>query len=154
MLRNRFVVLLTMLAVGSLPALAKPNYAGEWKLVLEKSDFGPMPPPEKLTRTIEQTETEVKAKTVSTSANGESTYESTYSTEGKETKFNQRGEVKAVGNWDGDVLVVKMKREFQGMELDILEKWELGDDGKTLTITDTINTPQGEFVLKYVLAKQ
>ena len=50
----------SLIALGSLAAMLasaaeKPNFTGSWKLNASKSDFGPVPPPEKLEQTINVT---------------------------------------------------------------------------------------------------
>ena len=46
MIRNRRLGGLVILTLAvALAALAAPNFTGEWKLNLPKSDFGQMPPP-------------------------------------------------------------------------------------------------------------
>ena len=39
------VLAVLLLAVGSLSAADRPNLSGTWKANLDKSDYGPVPPP-------------------------------------------------------------------------------------------------------------
>jgi hypothetical protein len=134
---------------------AKPNFSGDWKLNSGKSDFGPMPGPEKMDRKITHEDPSFKFSTTQTSPQGETTTDMAYTTDGKPaTNKTARGEVTGTAKWDGDVLTIGSKREFQGMEITQNERWTLGEDGKTLTITNKINTPQGDFEIKIVMDKQ
>lgn len=61
-------------------------------------------------------------------------------------------------NWDGEQrfkIDVKLMLEFQGQSLELTgnEKWEISNDGKTLTQYSSINTPQGEMSTKAVYKK-
>lgn len=143
------------LAVAALPAAAKPNFTGTWKLVADKSDFGPMPAPEKLEQKIEHNDPEVKVTATQSTQNGEVTAELSYNTEGKETTNQLRGQpMKSTAKWDGEALAVDSKLDFQGNEITLSDKWTLSEDGKTLTMNRKINSPQGELEMKIVLAKQ
>jgi hypothetical protein len=82
------------------------------------------------------------------------TSELKYKTDGTESVNKLRGQdVKSVVKWEGEKLVVKSKREVQGMEISITETWTM-TEGKVLTITNAIETPQGSFEAKIVLDKQ
>ncbi|HEY3741572.1 MAG TPA: hypothetical protein VGL53_17085 [Bryobacteraceae bacterium] len=151
--------LLPMLALAGLSAAClmaadKPNFSGSWKMDASKSDFGPMPAPDKLEQTITHADPNLSFTTVSNGANGESKTDTVYTTDGKESVNKVRNmEVKSVAAWDGDKLVVKSKREVQGMEISLVETWSLSTDGKVLTIVRNASTPQGDFTLTTVMNK-
>ncbi|MCS7026044.1 MAG: hypothetical protein NZV14_14670 [Bryobacteraceae bacterium] len=141
--------------VAALPASAKPNFTGVWKLVADKSDFGPLPVPEKLEQKIEHNDPEVKVVATQSTQSGEMTAELNYNTEGKETTNQFRGQpMKCVAKWDGDALTVDSKIDFQGNEITLNDRWTLSEDGQTLILNRKINSPQGEMEMKIVLAKQ
>ncbi len=156
---NRRTVL-TLLAAASLTATLataadKPDFSGTWKLNVDKSDFGPVPAPDKLERKITHTDPKLAVSSTSVSAQGEQKSEATYSTDGKEAVNKLGGvDVKSVATWDGANLNIKYKREVQGMDINFLEVWTLAPDGKVLTIVNNLNTPQGDFALKMVMDKQ
>jgi hypothetical protein len=136
-------------------AFAKPNYSGNWKMSLDKSDLGPMPPPEKFERSITHEDPSLSWSQVQVGQQGEVKTEMKYTTDGKpSTNKTARGEVTGTAAWDGEVLTITTKREFQGGEMTQAERWNLSEDGKTLTINNKITAPQGEFDLKFVLEKQ
>ncbi len=143
------------LAVSGSAFAAKPNFSGDWKLNAGKSDFGPMPGPEKMDRKINHNDPEIKITTTQSGPQGEMTTNLAYKTDGTESVNKVReADVKSVAKWDGNALVVSSKRDFQGMEIVMNERWTLSEDGKSLTIVNKINTPQGDFEIKVVMDKQ
>lgn len=152
--------LLTSLVIASalvvpISAFEKPNFSGAWKMNASKSDFGPMPAPDTLERKITHEDPSLKWSQTQSGQQGTATTEVAYTTDGKpSTNKTPRGEVTGVAKWDGDVLTINSKREVQGMEITQAERWTLSPDGKTLTITNKLTAPQGEFELKVVLEKQ
>ncbi len=154
---RRSLIAISALALfaGMLPAQDKPNFTGSWKMNAEKSDFGPMPAPDKMTRTIDHKDPDMQIKTTQAGQQGEVTSELKYKTDGTESVNKLRGQdVKGVAKWEGDKLVVKSKREVQGMEISLTETWTMTDAGKVLTVVNAIETPQGNFEAKIVLEKQ
>ena len=128
---------------------AKQDLTGVWNMVAEKSDFGAMPAPSKIERTIAHKDPSILIKTVQSGQNGEITTEYKYTTDGQEfTQTTRFGELKGTAAWEGEDLVVKTKRQVQGAEITTVERWSLGDGGKSLTVSAQINTPQGEFKYK------
>jgi hypothetical protein len=151
MLRRFFLL---CVPAAMLFAADKPNYSGHWVVDLAKSDFGMMPPPEKLERDIDHKDPDMKIKTVQKGQRGESTTESKYTTDGKETTIQMRGrDAKVIAKWDGAKLIVASKSEFNGAEISQTETWNLSADGKTLSIDNAIKAPQGEFTVKSVFTK-
>ncbi len=143
------------LAVAIPAAQAAPNLSGTWKLNAAKSDYGPIPPPDKMDRKITHEDPSLKMTTTQTGQQGEITTELAYTTDGKpSTNKTPRGEVTGTAKWDGDVLVIDSKRKIQDMDISSNERWSVSEDGKTLTITTKLNTPQGDFEVKQVLEKQ
>jgi hypothetical protein len=153
--RSLLAISALALFANLLSAQEKPNFSGSWKMNAAKSDFGPMPGPDKLDRVIDHKEPTVASKTTQTGPQGEVTTEIKYKTDGSDSINTMRGqEVKSVAKWEGDKLVVKSKREVQGMEIAMTETWILSDAGKVLTVNNSIETPQGNFEIKVVMDKQ
>jgi hypothetical protein len=134
---------------------AKPNFTGEWKVNIDKSDYGPMPPPQSVSLKIDHKDPEMKVATTQNGDQGEMKFDATYSTDGKETT-NLMGpmQVKSTAVWEGDELVMTSKIDVNGMDIGIKGKWTLSEDGKTLTQSSHLTSPQGEFDMKQVLEKQ
>jgi hypothetical protein len=134
-------------------ARAASNFAGDWKLNLAKSDYGPAPAPEFMTRTIKQDDASIEYSTHQKGAQGEATTHIKYTLDGKPAQ-NTNPPSKGSAKWDGDKLVVDSVRDFQGSDLTFHEVWSLSADGKILTINNHASVPQGEFDLVLVFDKQ
>ena len=152
---QRILTTLAILAPAALPALAKPNFTGDWKLNASKSTFGEMPAPDSMTYKITHTDTKLvnatkQSSQMVTSSNPDLT------TDGKDSTNEgfQGSTMKSMANWDGDTLVIATKGTFGDNEITMTQKWSLSTDGKTLTVAQSVKSPQGEFEVKYVLDKQ
>jgi hypothetical protein len=146
---------LTLLVLLAAVAQAKPNFSGEWKLNPDKSDFGPMPPPDSMTLKIAHDEPSLQVNTTQTGAQGELSYEAKYTTDGKEST-NTIGpmEAKSTANWEGENLLINTKLAGNGMDVTLKSKWTLSEDGKHLTNAVHVVSPQGELDLSYVFDKK
>ena len=149
------VVLLALSAAAQSP----PNFSGTWTLDAAKSDFGPMPPPESIVMVIDHKEPALKVTTTQKSQMGDSTNDSTYTTDGKENVNRTRGpagdqDVKSTTKWSGTTLTTSRAIEAQGMSIGIDDSWDLSADGKVLTVTRQLKTPQGDFNMKLALNKK
>ena len=143
-----------LLCCLTLVAADKPDFSGNWKLNVDKSDFGPMPKPEKADYTIVHKDPEMNVKSVAVGSMGEMTNEVKILTDGTEFTNTVRGqEVKGTAKWDGKTLVVTQKLEIQGTAITFIQKWTLSDDGKSIVQEVNISTPQGEVAQKAILDK-
>ena len=155
--RSLFLLLLTAAIVSfciDLRAQTKPNFSGEWTMVLDKSDFGPMPAPSAVVRTVTHTEPDIKVVTKQTTDQGETTTTLVLSTDEKpHTNTVQGNQMTSVAKWDGTAITVKSSLSMQGVDIGIDERWELSDAGKTLTVTRKFATPDGDVSTKIVYTK-
>lgn len=134
---------------------AKPNFSGNWKLNLDKSDFGPLPPPSARSNQIEHSEPNLKITTTQSGAQGEFTYAMSYTTGGKESSNDVAGNTfKSTANWDGDVLVVDTKGSFNGNDFTTQEKYSLSPDGKVITVNRHLKSAMGEADQKTIMEKE
>jgi hypothetical protein len=148
------VVAFLVLAVGALSAQSKPDLSGEWKMVPAKSDFGAMPAPTSAVLKVTHNEPELKVTNTQTGEQGTFTIESTYTTDGKECVNKGRmGEIKSTLKWDGIVLVIESKADFQGTPVTITNRWTQSEDGKTLTVNTHFASSMGEGDAKVVYEK-
>ena len=143
----------------STAAQGLPNFTGTWTLDAAKSDFGPMPPPESVVMVIDHKEPTVKVTTTQKTQMGDSSNDSSYTTDGKENVNKMRGpagdqDVKSTTKWNGKTLATSRTIEAQGMSIGIDDSWELSPDGKALTVSRQLKTPQGDFSTKLVLNKK
>jgi hypothetical protein len=149
---GRFLVIA---ALAALPALAKPNFTGDWKLNVAKSNFGQMPAPSSATYKIAHDEPMLKNSVKQSGEMGDMQFESTVTTDGKESTNEMFGNpLKSTAKWDGDALLVESKGNFGGNDFTLNDKWTLSDDGKTLTVVRTIKSAMGDMDQKLVLEKQ
>ncbi len=153
-------LLKTLLILAALAGIAlaadKPNFSGEWKLNAAKSNFGPLPAPATYTRKITHAEPSITVEDTQTGgAQGDQHDTHTYTTDGKEISFQSNGaDVKSALSWDGDALLINSKASVQGTDILIKDKIALSDEGKTMTDTIHIGSPQGELEMSIVFEKQ
>jgi hypothetical protein len=134
---------------------AKPNFSGEWKMSAAKSNFAPLPQPDKLVRRISLQDSRLKINTTQFGQGREIVTELSYTMDGAECKNTIRGEqFTGTARWNGDTLVIESKREVQGMEIVQRESWTLSADGQNMTIVNRVQTPQATFDITIVLEKQ
>jgi hypothetical protein len=134
---------------------AKPNYSGTWKLNTAKSDFGPIPGPDTRTDVVEHNDPALKVSTSQDGAQGKQEYTLNMTTDGKEMTNTPGGlEVKSIGGWEANNLVINVKLKFQDNDVAAKTTWLLSDDGKTLTQNQHLTTPMGELDQKMVFEKQ
>jgi hypothetical protein len=135
-------------------AADKPNFSGKWKLNAGKSDFGPMPKPERIDYVLTHKDPELNVKSTALTQVGEVTNEVKILTDGTEFTNDLHGQqIKGSATWEGKTLVVTQKATMQGTEILVVQKWTLSEDGKSLTQEVSISTPQGELKQKAVLDK-
>jgi len=134
---------------------AKPNYSGTWKLNVAKSDFGPIPGPDSRTDVIEHNDPMLRVSTAQDGAQGKQEYTLNMTTDGKEAINTPGGlEVKSIGGWESNNLVINVKLKFQDNDVEAKTTWLLSDDGKTLTQNQHLTTAMGELDQKMVFEKQ
>ena len=133
----------------------KPNYSGTWKLNVAKSDFGPIPGPDTRTDVIEHNDPILKVSTSQDGAQGKQQYTLNMTTDGKEAINTPGGlEVKSIGGWEANNLVINVKLKFQDNDVEAKATWLLSEDGKTMTQNQHLTTAMGELDQKMIFEKQ
>lgn len=148
-------VLAVALALAASAALAqqKPNFSGNWTINQAKSNFGDVPAPDTFTRKIVHAEPSITIDEEQGSPIGVQQTQRKMTTDGKESTFNTSGaDVKATAKWDGSSLVVVSNVPAIGIAYN--DRMTLSADGKTLTSSVRLDTPQGSFELTVVFDKQ
>src|SRR5262245_59456013 len=133
-MRTRFsiVLILASLAAATLSAQAKPDLSGVWTMVSEKSDFGAMPAPSKMTRTITHKDPSLKMVIAQSSDSGDSTTETSFTTDGKPSHNTVNGsDMTSTASWDGATLVIKSTLAMQDANVGIEDRYVVSDGGKT-----------------------
>jgi hypothetical protein len=119
----------------------KPDFSGQWKLNINKSDFGQMPAPSSALMKIEHKEPGLKITRTIGTDDGKRTTETVYSTDGKDITVKLPGSNpgKSTAKWDGSALVIESMTSLNGEEFRVRWKWTLSKDGKTLTTVRTFS---------------
>ncbi len=141
---------------GAQSPAPKPNFSGRWRMVKDKSDFGGFTSPDIVVRVIEHRDPTLNVHTVQTSKGKTSTVDVSYFTDGSEATNSMSGrDAVSKAYWDGPALMIRTTTKDSKGEDEIIEdRWELSDDGQTLTTSSHITTPRGEVNLKLVCEKE
>ena len=148
---------LGLVAAGLIFAAGRPDLSGVWVMDLKQSDFGAVPPPDSLTRTIEHREPSLIFTDEQVSQLGPEKAVRKYTTDGKETTYEWTGStVRSAAHWDGDVLVTVGKVDAGGMDVLVTGRITLSSDGKVMTENDKVTTADGTELaaFKIVLLKK
>ncbi len=122
----------------------------------EKSDFGNFTKPDILVRAIDQHDPTMNVHTVQTNGQKTSTVDATYMTDGSTANnvINNR-DASSKAFWDGAALVIRTNmKTVKNEDEEIEDRYELSDDGQTLTMTSHVTTDKGEAILKMVCSKE
>ena len=138
----------------------KPDFSGTWKQENSKSNFANLPAPISVTDIITHRDPALHLTQTIVGAQGDSvTSEHEYSTDGREQTGKSRNYTeKNTVKWEGNALVFTNTRDYSGREVILRERWELSDDGKTLTKERfspvSKSGSKGEVKQMFVLEKQ
>jgi hypothetical protein len=162
---NRRLAIVTLLAsvatigLAQTAATTKPNFAGTWKLNLQKSDLGQMAP-ESETYTVSQTADEVK---IAIASAGQFPINYTFAAklDGTDTPIAADAFpadspfriLTSKAEWQGAALVITQTSSFQDAKGSLVSTYTLSEDGKVLTKATHIKFDQGEFDSKSVYDK-
>lgn len=155
MRRFKLILPLVVLLAALAAEQPKTNFTGNWKLNIEKSDFGALSAPRSSVSKIDHREPALKISTTQAGEQGERTYDLTLSTDGKPAANTLGGnDITSTAKWDGDALLIESKLSLQGNDILIKQKWTLSADGNVLTQSRHLSSAQGETSQKFVLEKQ
>jgi hypothetical protein len=143
-------------ARASAQSASIPNLSGTWVLQVDKSDFAGMLAPSARTDVFEHQEPKLTIKRAVTANGQENTSSLVYVIDGKPYK-NMVGptEITSTLHWDGSTLVsVTVAPGPDGAQVTITDRYELSQDGKTLTQKRTFTVPGQEATQTMVLVKQ
>ncbi len=145
---------LPLLALAVASAFGATDFSGTWKLDGAKSDFGPIPAPETMTRVVSQSGDSISIETTQKNEQGEVKTKISFKLDGSASESKTSlGEVKGNAKWEGEKLRIKSTRETQGVEITFDELWALAPDKKSISIANKVGTPQGDFEIKMLLVK-
>jgi len=143
---------LCTLGIAQSTGQPKPNFAGTWKLNLQKSDLGQMAPNSE-TYTIAQTDTDVKVTVASDSQMGKIDFTFAAKLDGTDTPLAADAFpadspfriLTSKAEWQGASLVITQTTSFQDSKGTLTSTYTLSDDGKVLTKATHIKFDQGAF---------
>jgi hypothetical protein len=137
---------------------AHPDFSGTWVLDTARSDKGQMIPTQ-LTMKIVQTPTGITLDRDQTTQMGQSSTTFKYALDGSASanQLNFGGnpvDISTVVTWDTESPVLTSDMKFGDNDAHSVEKWSLGDGGKSLTLDRTFDVGGQSFSSKLVLVKQ
>lgn len=146
-------------------ASAKANFAGTW--VMDAGKSVGMPPGVEQTLTVTQDGDKLTTNVKIKSPQGDREINDSYTLDGKEVEFNNTmlrgatGKGKRTAKWsaDGNGIEISETTDYQTPDggtvtVKATRKWTLSADAKTLTIEQTLESPQGTQTSKRVFNKQ
>ncbi|HTS12005.1 MAG TPA: hypothetical protein VMH00_07805 [Candidatus Limnocylindrales bacterium] len=136
---------------------AHANLSGTWVLDAAKSDFGPMPPPDSRTETIDDKDSSVTIHIKQTGGPmGGSELTLDLTTDGKTVSNStvMGNDAKTTAHWDGASLVVNTQVSAQGDTATLVTTYTLSADGSTLTALRAFSGPMGDAQMKFVYTKK
>jgi hypothetical protein len=134
-------------------AAAKPNFSGDWQLNLAKSNYGSMPPPTSMMRTITHADPSLEIVDDRNGPGRSGVSSRKYLTSGQTTNFEVNGApVEGLAVWDGNSLVVTTTVSSVGLVFK--DKMSLSADGKQLTSDVQIESERGPAQVKLVFDRQ
>lgn len=134
----------------------RANFSGRWRMVKEKSDFARATMPDMIVRVVDQRGITMNVHTLQTTGTKTATADVSYFTDGSaSTNIINGHEAVSKTFWDGPALMVRTTIKLSNGENEmVLDRWELSDDGQTLTTTSRITTAKGGVDLKLVCVKE
>jgi len=153
---QKVTIALLVAGVGTILA-AVPDFSGEWKLNVDKSDFGMAPPISSRTDKIVHKDPNLRITRTQAIAAGSGTSDYTCTTDGKDCDISVTGaaiKVSGAFKWVDNALVFDGKGSYQGGDLITHEKWVLSADHAKITIERHLSTSLGETDQTLVLEKQ
>jgi hypothetical protein len=132
------------------------NFSGRWRMVKEESDFGKFAAPDIIVRIVDQHDQTFNVHTVQTKGKNTTTSDVSYFTSGEPATNSMSGrDAISKAFWDGDTLVIRTStKNSKNEQTEMVDRWDLSPDGKTLTITSHIAAESGGADLKLVCRRE
>ena len=133
-----------MFTAARVTAAPPTNFSGDWKLNVERSNFGGMPAPTSLTQKITHEEPALKVVSQQSGDFGDMTTDFSFTTDGQACENKVMDfVVKSTLKWDGPVLVVDSTMDIQGNSMTMTDRWSMSGDGRELVIDRHVTGPMG-----------
>jgi hypothetical protein len=137
-------------------APVRANFSGRWRMNKEKTDFAKFKTPDMIVRVIDHHDPTMNVHTVQTTGVNTSSSDVSYFTDGSTSKNVINGrDATSRTYWDGSALVVKTDmKTAKNEDEEIEDRYELSEDGATLTTTSHVVTSKGDITMKLVSDKE
>lgn len=122
----------------------------------EKSDFARATMPDMIIRVVDQRGVTMNVHTIQTTGTMTTTADVSYYTDGTESTNTVNGHT-AVSKafWDGPALMIRTTLKLTNGDDELVEdRWELSDDGQTLTTSSHVRTSKGGTELRLVCTRE
>lgn len=139
-------LLSTLLAAACAWAAPVPDFTGEWRLVIAKSNFAQQAAPKYRVVQIDHRDPTLVVRSIEESAQAKGELTLFYSTDGADRMNDVLGNaMKAVTRWEGQALVMRTTGKYGPNEIALTDRYELSDGGRTLTLKRHFEgkSPQG-----------
>jgi hypothetical protein len=153
---RRLCFLLAALAVAAADTKTSrpPNLSGAWELVLEKSDFGRMPPPKSVVNIIEHKEPFIQVNSTMELPQGKYTATLKYRSTGAQDENDSYGTAMTTfSKWFGSEFVIEGEVVAKTKWIRFRERWSLADGGQTLINNRVMFMASGEVPQKLVFRR-
>jgi hypothetical protein len=132
---------------------ATPDFTGRWKLNVQRSEFGNFLPLTKLTDEITQSETALNIRRTQANEEREVSSEIVYKFGETTVSKLPTGESHTTVTWEGPVMVVDL-RIVTSIHLQVVDRWSLSPDGRTLRIVRRYGNDKGSVSQTLILEKE
>jgi len=135
---------------------AHSNFSGRWRMDKEKSDFAGFTVPDMVVRVIDQRGNTLNIHTIETVKGKTTSADVSYVLDGSAASNVINGrDATSKTFWDGAALMVRTyTKDSKNNDLEILDRYELSDDGQVLTNTSHIANTKGSVDMKLVSVKE
>jgi hypothetical protein len=154
-MRHVWFLWAALAAVAADPKASRPpNLSGTWQLLLEKSDFGRMPPPKSVVNVIEHKEPFITVNSTLELPQGKYTAVLKYRTTGAQDENDSYGtSMTSWSKWSGSEFVIEGEVVAKGKWIRFRERWSLADGGKTFINKRVVFMANGEVPQKLVFRR-
>ncbi len=157
-----FTLLLVLGQAGAIAGATPPevpkhaNFSGRWRMNKEKSDFAKFKVPDMIVRVIDHHDPTMNVHTMQTIAGKTSSSDVSYFTDGTiSTNVINGRDATSKSYWDGNALVVRTEMKTAKDEDELIEdRYELSENGATLTTTSHVVTTKGDVTMTLVSDKE
>ena len=133
----------------------RPNFTGEWKLVLAESEFGFLPPPRLRVDSVAHNDPALRMETRQKDANGDITVVRELTIGAAPVPLIIRGNPRRIrAFWDQRALVVETTSEVSGKERRITDRWTMEAGAERLLIERRHQQPGGPVHQRLVLTRK